>query len=99
MTMTGRRLVVLDPTAEIEVAPGRRVVRSGDLSGQTVGLLDNGKGNADRFLELLGEELKQRYGVRATVLRRKPSSSRVVPAELAAELAAQCDLVVAAVGD
>lgn len=95
----GRRLVVLDPTAELETTPATRVAREASLAGKTVGLLDNSKLNAGRFLELLAEELKTQYGVTGAVVRRKPSASLVVEGPVAAELAAQTDFVIAAIGD
>lgn len=96
---TGRRLVVLDPTTEPEPLTAARLPRPRSLAGLRVGLLDNGKLNAGRFLELLGEELKARHGVAETILLRKPNASRIVPEAMAAELAGRCDVVIAAVGD
>jgi hypothetical protein len=92
--------VLFDPvgstsTAQQALAP-RRVT---DLDGKTVGLLLNGKDNADHLLDGLGGLLRERYQVGGIVRERKPSASRPVPDELAHQMAAQCDVVVTAIGD
>jgi len=91
-------ITVLDPTAggTTRVATMAPPLRT--LAGATVGLLDNGKVNADRFLDHLDAILRERYGVQATVRRRKPNMSAPAPAAILAELTA-CDAVVSAVGD
>jgi hypothetical protein len=91
-------IVVLDPTPgtpnrAARMAPGRE-----SLDGATVGLLDNGKMNVDRFLDHVEAFLRARHGVRDVVRRRKPNMSAPAPAEILRALAA-CDAVVSAVGD
>ncbi|HLH69294.1 MAG TPA: hypothetical protein VKY90_09760 [Candidatus Dormibacteraeota bacterium] len=92
--------VLVSPTPSSEahqfsLAPRR--IR--DLGGRTVGLLDSGKFNSDRLLEAVADLLKDRYAVGEIVRRRKPTFSRPVPEEMAQELAARCDVVIAGVGD
>jgi hypothetical protein len=70
-----------------------------DLSGRTVGFLDNTKTNFDRLAAELGRLLAQRYAVRAVVHRRKPNASTPAPPEVIAELAKTCDLVFAGSAD
>jgi hypothetical protein len=64
-----------------------------------VGLLANGKSNSEEFLTALGALLREREGVVRVVAARKPSASRVAPPETLERLAAECDVVVTAVGD
>src|ERR1700722_20992130 len=46
-----------------------------DLRGRTVGLIGNGLGNSTRFLEVLSDLLRERYGAGAAVLVRKTNVS------------------------
>ena len=65
---------ILDPTGltgkntevGLTLAP-----RRGDLSGVTVGLLENGKQNASRFLQDLADTRRARSGAGAAKRRRK----------------------------
>lgn len=69
------------------------------LDGATVGLLGNSKLNADAVLGAIGELLAQRYGLETVIVRTKPSFSLPAPAALVDELAANCQVVIAGVGD
>ena len=77
------------------LAPRRRT----SLNGATVGLVDNGKANADGVLTAIADLLRERYALKAVVLRRKPSFALPAPAALVDELAATCDVVIAGDGD
>ena len=92
-------LIVLDPTLEATREESRLAPRLDTLGGKVVGLLDNSKLNADRFLSLLERELRERYRIAGVVRARKPSASRVCPEETVADLASHCDAVITAVGD
>ncbi len=93
---------ILDPTglagtdtkAGLELAP-----RRADLAGATVGLLENGKQNARRFLEDVADVLRERYGADEATLRRKENFAQPAPAELIDQLSAESDLVVIGIGD
>ena len=92
---------ILDPTSvshdtSYELAPRR--LRT--LDGATVGLLDNSKLNAAPLLAAVGELLKERFAVKATMVRTKGHGfSYPVEEPLAQEMAEQCDVVIAAIGD
>jgi hypothetical protein len=92
-------IVVLDPTTGPRAERVTRAPRPESLRGKRVGFLDNGKANSDRVLLYLDELLRERYGIGASIHRRKPSSARVLPAALLQELTAACDLVVPGIGD
>ena len=70
-----------------------------DLDGKVLGLLHNGKVNGDRLLQLVGEQLAARYGLRDVIAVRKPSASRVAEDVILDRLARECDAVVTAIGD
>ncbi len=71
----------------------------GTLAGRTVGFLDNTKSNFDRLTAGLGELLRERYGVKAVLHRRKANASTPAAAELIDELGKHCDLVFAGSAD
>ncbi len=93
---------ILDPTgltgkdtkAGLELAP-----RRADLTGVTVGLLENGKQNARLFLEEVADVLRERYGAGDATLRRKENFAQPAPPELIDQLSAESDLVVIGIGD
>lgn len=93
--------VIMDPTGQATRAEGAMQLapRPESLSGKTVGLVDNGKQNAGRFVDELGKLLVDRYGVGSVVLRKKPVATVDAPAELLEDLHDSADLVVIGVGD
>jgi hypothetical protein len=93
--------LIMDPTGQTMRAEAEMQLahRPGSVSGRTVGLLDNGKQNADRFVHELGKVLMDRFSVGTVVLRRKPVATVDAPAELLDDLHGSAELVVIAVGD
>ena len=90
---------ILDPTVEPDRAESAQAPRLSALDGKVLGLLANGKVNADRLLDLVREGLEARYRLRDVVTVAKPSASRVAEPEMLEELARRCDAVVTAIGD
>jgi hypothetical protein len=92
---------ILDPTGGAARVPQDVVLASprAGLRGATVGLLENTKQNASRFLDELGRLLVERYGVAAVVPRTKLAFALPMPDELLEELAGGCQAVVVGVGD
>lgn len=90
---------ILDPTVEPDRAEATMAPRVPSLDGKVLGLLANGKVNADHLLDLVREGLEARYRLRGVVVRVKPSASRVAEPETLGELARDCDAVVTAIGD
>ncbi|MDD7937354.1 hypothetical protein PHK61_02845 [Actinomycetospora lutea] len=90
-------VTVLDPTDESR--PSSRTVgaRPDDLAGRTVGLLDIAKPRGDVFLD----RLESLLGERGATVRRyaKPTFTKPLPADLRAEIAAECDVVIEALAD
>ncbi len=94
---------IVDPTIGLAqgAEPGRPALatRPESLTGLRLGLLANTKRNAEQFLSDVGRELADRYGVQVVVAARKPSIVETAPEQIMAELRAECDVVVAGVGD
>jgi hypothetical protein len=89
--------VLLDPTAESEVAARPRAPRPASLDGRTVAVLDISKPRGDVFLDRLAERLAER-GV--TVRRyAKPTVIRPAPLPLQQQIATEADIVVEGLAD
>jgi hypothetical protein len=90
---------ILDPTTEVS---GRRinyVRRPKSLEGLRVGLIDNTKHNSDQLLMRIADILEKEHGTKSRVIRRKKSSGAAPHAEIIEEYKANCDVIVAGVGD
>lgn len=90
---------IFDPTTEVK---GRRIdyaPRPKSLAGLCIGLVDNTKHNSDRLLLRVATLLERDYGAQAHVIRRKHSSGAGPHAEIIDEFKANCDVVVAGIGD
>jgi hypothetical protein len=93
-------MILLDPTGKgLTDQYGLAKRRHETLNGVRLGLLGNSKLNADKILETLGELISERYAIESVVHRMKPSFSRPVPDDIREEMLAQCDVVIAGVGD
>ena len=91
-------ITILNPTSLTEAEPLRTARRLESLQGTLIGVLDNGKVNTDQIFQLVELGLRQRYGVREVVWRRKHNFSRPAPPELLADLRA-CDAIITGIGD
>jgi hypothetical protein len=94
-------MIVLSPEgkARASAAAVAALPRFIDLSGKTIGLLDNSKPNADTLGERFAELLKERYGVARVIARRKITAQAGAPKEYLDELAAESDFVLSGLGD
>ena len=94
-------MIVLSPEgkARVSAASVAALPRFADLSGKTIGLLDNSKPNADKLEERFAELLKERLGVAKVIARRKITAQAGAPKEFLDELAAQADFVLSGLGD
>ena len=90
---------VLHPAAEDEARKFALAPRLGDLTGATVGLIDNHKRNADVYLEEMSRVLQEEYGVSKVVIYRKASQSIPTPDDVMDSLAEECDAIIHAVAD
>jgi hypothetical protein len=95
--MEKKLVTIVNPTAprvSQRARPAPRKYRS--LSHTRIGLLDNNKPNADRFLAHVGAILQQRYAGLELVPKRKMTRTE---ADCLGELAGTCDVVINAFAD
>ena len=91
---------LIDPIGKSAEAPSRLSQRRfSDLDGKTIGLLDNGKPNANRVLDAIAELLQERYQVKEIIRLRKNNVSAPAPQAIMEELAEKADVVIVGVGD
>lgn len=91
---------ILDPTGGTAQARSATLAaRLPNLSGLRLGLLDNTKPNARLVLEAVATQLRVRHELGAVTSYTKSYFGTPVEAELAAEMARNCDFAVAGVGD
>jgi hypothetical protein len=91
-------ITVLNPTSQSEAEQHRLALPLTSLEGCLVGVLDNSKVNSDRLFHYVETILRDHYGVRDVLWRRKHDFSRPAPPLLLAELSA-CDAIITGVGD
>jgi hypothetical protein len=95
--MNDDTIEIINPTGvraskQIRLAP--RTHES--LRGTRIGLFDNNKPNADKFLDHVGALLKKRYDSVELVVKRKMTR---IEADCLTELAEHCDVVINAFAD
>jgi hypothetical protein len=91
-------ITVLNPTSQSEATALRPAPRLSSLDGKLIGIVDNGKVNADAIFERVETILRAEFGVREVLWRRKHDFSRPAPAAMLAELSA-CDAIISGIGD
>jgi len=94
-----QKLVLIKPVNEALPEQSSYAPRPTGLEGKRLGLLDNSKNNAGRFLEMVAKMLDEQYGFRHIVRHRKPSASKPVAPEVIEEWRKLCDLAIVGVGD
>ena len=94
-----RQIRVFDPTTTPKEQALRYAPRPASLAGKKVGLVENTKYNSDTLLLKIGKILQDEYGVQGLLLRRKKSSGVPAHEEIIRDILAECDAVVAGVGD
>jgi hypothetical protein len=91
--------LIYDPTAPSRNRPRDLKLILGDLSGKTVGFIDNAKPNFNLLVDDLAELLVANYGVKTVIKRAKRGASMPAPEAYVAELVKECDLVITGSGD
>src|SRR5262249_59696919 len=69
--------IFLDPTDKVDRGEKAFAPRLDTLAGKTVGLLDINKAKGSFFLDRVEEVLRERYGVKEVLRRKKISAGRV----------------------
>jgi hypothetical protein len=98
MTMTNA-IPVYDPRGVVEALPLATSPRVKKLTGLRLGLLDNTKWNANKLLRGVRDRLAAKHAFGEVNYYRKESFSLAATPELIAEIAADNDVVITAIGD
>ena len=93
------KITVLSPVGGVRAAVTSIPALPAELTGLTVGFLDNTKHNFDRLAEGMGRVLTERLGVRQVVHMRKANASTPAAREIIEALAKECDVVFAGSAD
>jgi hypothetical protein len=95
--MNERLVEIIDPTAARECKNIALAARKDfRLHHKRIGLLDNSKPNADRFLGYVGELLRKQFDGVEIIFKRKMSRTE---ADCVQELIQKCDAVITAFAD
>ena len=92
-------LITLDPRGGSMHENTGIAQRPGTLDGLVIGLLSNNKPNSELLLRDVANLVKKQYAVKDVVEANKDSHRIPAPAEMIAELADQCDVVIAATAE
>ena len=92
-------LITLDPRGGSMHENTGIAQRPGTLDGLVVGLLSNNKPNSELLLRDVANLVKKQYAVKNVVEANKGSHRIPAPAEMIAEMAEQCDVVIAATAE
>ena len=92
-------LITLDPRGGSMHENTGIAQRPGTLDGLVIGLLSNNKPNSELLLHDVANLVKKQYAVKDVVEANKSSHRIPAPAEMIAELADQCDVVIAATAE
>lgn len=90
---------LVDPTVAAPARQSRRAPALASLEGLTIGLLSNGKLNADALLEETAAMLRTRFGGRVLPMVAKGSAGAPAPADTLKSLSVECDYLITASGD
>ena len=88
-----------DPTSS---GPQRQLLRAPaltDLQGKTIGILENGKLNAELMLREVAVLFEQRHGCTIRAVYPKFNASAPAPAETLAKAAQEVDFLITGLGD
>src|SRR5581483_7283940 len=91
------KLILLDPTLEVESARVERAPRTGEI--RILGLLDNGKPNSDILLQKVADKLRERRPDIQVRYYRKPGAYRPAPSALIEQVVSECDRILVGIGD
>ncbi len=90
---------LIDPTVVGSQLDHTRGAALTSLSGLTIGLLSNGKQNADVLLEKTAAMLIKRYGGSALKMESKYNAGAPAPGEVLNNLSHECDYLLTAACD
>ena len=94
-----KTIPVYDPRGVVEAAARTTAPRVKQLAGLRLALLDNTKWNASKLLRGVRDRLAHKHAFSAVNYYRKESFSSSAAPALLAEIAANNDVVITAIGD
>ena len=89
----------LDPTGDTAIEQHPLAPRLTTLQGTKLGIIENNKTNADKFLMMVYEELQELYGVAEVKMIRKKELSQPALADQIEEIATYADFAITGIGD
>ena len=92
-------VTVFDPRGRVDAAQRALAPRTEALQGLRLGVLDNTKWNANRLLRKTAALLEAEHGIGAVSYYKKESFSKYADPALIAQIAANNDIVLTAIGD
>ena len=90
---------VFDPRGRVDAERVELAPRVATLKGLRLGILDNAKWNANRLLRKTAELLEGELSIGTVTYYKKESFSKYADPALIAEIAANNDIVLTAIGD
>ena len=97
--MEAEDLIVFDPRGRVEAERVMPAARIAALDGKRLGILDNTKWNGNKLLRKTAALLDGRFSFAAVNYYRKESFSKPADPALLAQIAADNDIVLTAIGD
>ena len=99
-TVTVRNMRLVNPRGT-DLASGEFHLneRPADLSGKTLGLLENHKANSDKVLLELAEILKKKHDIKDVVFLSKHAASLPTKPETVQQLLDKVDVLITGIGD
>ncbi len=73
--------------------------REKKLDNSVIGLIDNGKMNADTVIQYIAKRLHHKYNLKEIIHHKKTSFSHGLTKAEASMLAKKCDFIISGVGD
>ena len=92
-------LKLYDPTVEAPSTDATPAPRPASLDGRRIGLLANGKVNADRLLRETARRFEEQHGCTVVAEENKRGASTICPPDLLGQIGADVDFMITAVGD
>ena len=92
-------LITLDPRGSSVHEDTGIAARPASLDGLVVGLLSNNKPNSELLLRDVAELVRGQYAIKDVVEANKGTHRIPAPADMIADLAARCDVVITATAE
>jgi len=92
-------MTLLDPGGRGGSTDRTLAPRLDDVAGRSIGLLSNGKLNADVLLEETAQILQAQFGGSVLPMVAKGSAGAPAPADMLKKLSLECDYLITASGD